>query len=399
MIPGLLTIKTKTMKHFLKCLFVSSIFLYASSGCTEYEATIVTGEVIPPILKYINMPSQDETIPGGKVYIEGAGFSGEDIIKCRSLEGEADFTAELVSADNFGIIIGIPVNAGGEYEVSVLRAGLTTVLNKHLLVAFVFTVNNIAVPASALPGETITIEGDGFETGDKVKFTSAYYPSGVVFNADATLTADGITLTVPGDCYGINSLTVIRGKKTCPAGNIKVPVSPGTQTGGGIVFYTSDGGAHGLIVAPANAGNTQTFGPSIQVVPYASGTSESVYAGKENTRILVNGITAWRNAGNSTPSTTAELCDNYSVEVNGIMYDDWFLGSFGEMKELFTYRSSLSSPYAFVPAENYWTSSVFPGSSWAWAYYYVNFWESTNLVTGAAPCDVWVIAARPIRQF
>jgi hypothetical protein len=387
------------MKHFLKFLSASLIFLVAASGCKEYEATIVTGEVKAPILKYIKMPSQDETIPGSHVYIEGAGFSGEDIVACKSLEGEADFNASVISADNYGIEIEIPVNAGGEYEVSVKRSDLTTVIDEHLFVAFVFTLDNVVIPVSAAPGETITIEGEGFETGDQVKFNSIYYSTGVAFNADVTLTTSGITITVPDDCYGINSLTVIRGRKTCPIGNIVVPLTVGSHAGGGVVFYVSDGGAHGLIVAPANAGNTQTFGPSIQVVPYATGTSEAIYAGKENTDILVKGIASWRSAGNSTPLTTAELCDNYSVEVSGIVFDDWFLGSFDEMKELFIYRSALPSPYAFVPAENYWTSTVFPGSNWAWAYYYVNFWESTNLVTGAAPCDVWVIAARPIRRF
>jgi hypothetical protein len=387
------------MKHFLKCLVASFIFLLALSGCKEYEATVVTGEVKAPILKYIKMPLQDETIPGTIINIEGAGFSGEDIVTCRSLEGETDFTPPVVSADNFGINIEIPVSAGGEYEVSVTRSDLTTVIDQHLFVAFVFTLDKVVVPPSAAPGETITIAGEGFEAGDIVRFGSGYYPTGVVFNTNATITETGITATVPVDCYGVNSLTVIRGKKTCGIGNMTVPVIPGNQVGGGVVFYTSDGGAHGLIVAPENAGSSQTFGPSIQVVPYASGTSEAIYAGKENTKILVNGIALWRGAGNSTPATSAELCNNYSVEVGEIVYDDWFLGSFWEMQELFLYRSSLPAPYAFVPAENYWTSSVFPGSNWAWAYYYVNFWESTNLVTGAAPCDVWVIAARPIRRF
>lgn len=387
------------MKHFLKCLFASLIVLLVNAGCQEYEATIVTGEVNAPILKYIKMPLQDVTIPGNTIYIEGAGFSGEDIVACKSLEGEADFTASVVSADNFGINIEIPVNAGGEYEVSVTRSGLTTVIDKHLFVAFVFTLDEVVVPPSAAPGEEITIAGEGFETGDIVRFGSGFYPTGVVFNANTTLTSTGITVTVPSDCYGVNTITVIRGKKTCAIGTIKVPVNPGSHVGGGVVFYTSDGGAHGLIVAPANAGNSQTFGPSIQVVPYATGTSEAIYAGKENTSILVKGIAAWRGAGNSTPPTSAELCDNYSVEVGGILYDDWFLGSLEEMKELFVYRSALPSPYEFVTAENYWTSSVFPGSNWAWAYYYVNYWESTNLVTGAAPCDVWVIATRPIRRF
>ncbi len=387
------------MRQIPHYLVASLTLLFALSGCKEYDATLLTGELQAPILKYIQMPSVDDVIPGTVIKIRGTGFSEGDVISCKSLEGEADFTPTVVSADNFGISIQIPANAGGEYQVAVARAGLTTVLNEHLNVAFVFIIDNLYAPASAAPGETITIQGEGFENGDKLKFVSEAYPTGSFFIVNTTTTTDGISVTVPENSYGLNNLIVIRGKKTCSIGSLKVPVNIGDHIGGGVVFYTSDNGLHGLIAAPANTGVPQTFAPSIQVEPYASGTQESIYTGKGNTSILVKGIASWRSAGNSCPATPAELCDQYSVIENGVVYDDWFLGSLKEMEKLFLYRSTLSAPYGLIPAENYWTSSVFPGSSWAWAYYYVNFWESVNLVTGAAPCDVWVIATRPIRQF
>jgi hypothetical protein len=386
-------------KEISDVILIFLTFMLLFTGCKEEEATIVTGEVIPPIIKYVSMPSQSNTIPSTDIYIEGVGFSKEDIISCKSLEGETDFTSLAVSADNYGIIVSIPDNAGGEYEVSVSRSGLTTVLDKHLFVAFVFTIDNISIPETVAPGESVEIKGVGFESGDQVKFSSVYYPADLDYMVGVVQTDDGITISVPEACYGINNLTVIRGKKTCAIGSIKILVNIGDETGGGIVFYTSDEGVHGLIVAPENVVNEQIFGPSVQVEPYASGTSEAIYSGKENSNILVKGITSWRNAGNSAEPTIAELCSQYSIEVNGVTYDDWFLGSLDEMSVLFNYRATLAEPYAFVPAQNYWTSTVIPGSNWAWAYYYVNFWESTSLVTGAAPCDGWVIAARPIRQF
>lgn len=379
-------------------LFCLSLLLVMAS-CEEEEATIVTGEVISPIIKYVLMPSQSNTVPGSAIYINGVGFSSEDSIYCKSLEGESNFSPTVISADNYGITILVPEIAGGEYEVSVIRNGLTTILDKHLFVAFVFSIDKLQVPSMSLPGDELTATGQGFESGDKVLFESDFYPQGVNYLVDATINSEGISFMVPEGSYGINKLTLIRGKKTCSMGNVKIPVSIGARIGGGVVFYTSDDGVHGLIVAPENVLTERIFGPSIQVEPYATGTSENIYKGKANTNILVNGIKSWRNAGNSTQSTAAELCYDYSVQVDGVVYDDWFLGSLAEMSELFKYRATLTNPYELVNAQNYWTSTVFPGSNWAWAYYYVNFWEQTNLVSGAAPCDVWAIAARPIRQF
>jgi len=388
------------MRHYAYWLLVLLSSLFVLSSCDDVdEATIVTGDVIAPVLKYINMPSQDETIPGTDIYIQGTGFSEIDVITCKSLEGEDDFTANTVSVDDYGITISIPESAGGEYEVAVTRSDLTTVLSQHLSVAFVFTIDNLKLPGNMVRGESATIEGEGFQSGDQVRFSSVYYPNGLSYTIDATTSEDGIVITIPDYCYGVNNLTVIRGKKTSFIGSTNIPVNVGDQIGGGVVFYTSNEGIHGLILAPENVVNESLFGPSVQVEPYAPGTLDALYSGKENTSNLVSGIAKWRDAGNSAESTVAELCVNYSVEIEGVVYNDWFLGSLNEMSALFNYRATLADPYALVPAQNYWTSTVFPGSNWAWAYYYVNFWESSSLVTGAAPCDGWVIAARPIRQF
>lgn len=387
------------MKRISNLIFIFFTLLLITTSCKEDEATILTGDAISPVIKYVSMPSQSSTIPGRNVYINGVGFSSEDSISCRSLEEEADFAAPVMSADNYGIKIFVPEIAGGEYEVSVTRNNLTTVLGEHLFVAFVFTIDNLSVPASAESGEDLVITGEGFMNGDQVLFESDYYPQGISYVAETDMATDGVSFTVPDGCYGMNNITLLRGKKTCNMGTINIPVNVGDQIGGGVVFYTSDNGVHGLIAAQENVVNEQVFGPSIQVDPYASGVSEDIFTGKNNTDILIDGIALWRAAGNSAEPTVAELCGQYSVEINGIIYNDWFLGSLNEMTELFNYRATLANAYEFVSAQNYWTSSVIPGSNWAWAYHYVNFWESETLITGAAPCDVWAIAARPIRQF
>lgn len=377
-------------------LFLLPLFI----GCNEEdEVTIVTGDVVAPILKDISMPSQSNTVPGSEVYINGVGFSDEDVISCTSLEGEANFTASVVSTDDYGITIEIPDEAGGGYEVSVTRANLTTVLDEHLKVAFVFSIDNLSVPVSVSEGEILAISGDGFESGDQLVFAADHYPEGLSFTVNTTLTTDGVTVTVPVGCYGVNNLSFIRGKRICVAGRIAVPVNVGDQLGGGTVFYTSDDGAHGLIVATENVAEKLPFGASVKIDPYASGTTEDIYAGKTNTESLVQGIISYRSDGNAAETSVAELCDNYSFDVDGYAYEDWFLGSLQEMVELFNYRATLDDPIALVSKNNYWTSTVNSTTVWAWAYYYVNFYEITDLVTGRANATNWSIAARPIRQF
>lgn len=118
------------IKHFAVLLLIVA----AATGCKEDSPEPVP---VAPILKYVVMPSESNSIPGTDVMIEGRGFSSEDVFTCKSLDGEKDFTSEAVKADNYSVTIRVPQEACGNYSVAVTRNGLTTTLQEKLYVAYI----------------------------------------------------------------------------------------------------------------------------------------------------------------------------------------------------------------------------------------------------------------------
>ena len=100
------------IKHFAVLLLIVA----AATGCKEDSPEPVP---VAPILKYVVMPSESNSIPGTDVMIEGRGFSPEDVFTCKSLDGEKDFTSEAVKADNYSVTIRVPQEACGNYSVTV----------------------------------------------------------------------------------------------------------------------------------------------------------------------------------------------------------------------------------------------------------------------------------------
>jgi IPT/TIG domain. len=387
------------MSRLIKCSMLLMVTAGIICGCQKEKPTPVP---IAPIIKYVVMPNQSEAIPGTDVTIAGVGFATGDSIICTSKESEPPFSPVVKKVTDYAITIAVPSNAGGPYTVSVTRNNLTTVIDETLQIAYIVNIQNLTMPTGVfVPGSSASIKGEGFENGDKVKFESSSYPSGGSYLATVEIVDGGIKVPVPVQAYGVNSLTLTRGKRICSMGELDVAVNVGDAIGGGIVYYTSDNGIHGLISAMAHVGsNAELFGPSIPA-SYASGTSPDIYKGKSNTASLVSKIATYRQDGHKYDNTTAaEKCANYETTVDGVKYDDWFLPSQNEMIEMFKVKSMLQSKGVDLPANNYWTSTEFDYSGgWVWAHYYVNFYEATNIVTNGASVDVWAIGIMPARQF
>ncbi len=386
-----------------KLIYGIMLACFAFASCEkEPEHTPVP---IAPLLKEIVMPLESNTIPGMTATIQGKGFESSDVITCTSVAAEApNFTAEIVGVTDYAVTIAIPTNAAGPYEVSVERAGLTTKLDARLNVAYVIPLEEVVVPANNVSrGASITVAGKGFENGDKVVFSSEAYPGNTTFEANTTLTADGISFIVPDSCYGINRITVIRGKRQTALGNLNIAVAVGDVLGGGVVYYTSDEGLHGLIVNKQNVGTgVDQWGPTS---PH-NGTKPDLYAGKENTRLCVEAMKDFHQRFDTWPlskKSAAEMCDEHEVTVDNVKYDDWFLPSQQELIELFYAKDMLWNKDAGMPANNYWSSTegIIPGDEFAhyWSAFYVNFYEPVNLVTACSDKEGWKIGVRPIRQF
>jgi hypothetical protein len=131
--------------------------------------------------------------------------------------------------------------------------------------------------------------------------------------------------------------------------------SVGEVYGGGVVFYTWDNGAHGLIAATVDTAVAQSAWIAnttiIKIKPLFS--NDGLLAGKEFTRALVYyGLT-----GSApylpTTNTAAYLCSQY----RGGNFSDWYLPSAYELQLLWQNRSVIGN------LASTWTSSVYYWSS------------------------------------
>ena len=143
-----------------------------------------------------------------------------------------------------------------------------------------------------------------------------------------------------------------------------------TGPAGGIVFYITDGGAHGLEAAPADLPGTYEFG-CYGIDTDAS--AKSIGSGADNTAEIVKAI--------CTPLSPAHLVagnEAASYSLNG--YDNWFLPSTDELNVMWDkladsdgdgINGGLGDPNnlgGFYPG-GYWSSSEGASNS-AWFQYF-----------------------------
>lgn len=115
--------------------------------------------------------------------------------------------------------------------------------------------------------------------------------------------------------------------------------SIGQSALGGIVFYITEGGLHGLVGAVADAGSQPWGCAGTSMGENARGTA--IGTGQLNTITIVNGC--------ATDWIPAKLCNDYSY--GG--YNDWYLPSKDELTQLVAQKSYFSNwTYTY-----YWSSS------------------------------------------
>ncbi len=386
-------------------LFACLVFAACEKG-QEQKA-----EPIAPLLRDIKMPLESNTIPGENAVISGKGFDETDIIRCKSVGGESvDFIAEVVEVTDYAVTVAIPEGTFGPYEVTVERAGLSTKLDEYLNVAYLLFLEGVEMPQGDFRhGATVSVKVAGLENGDRIAFSSDAYPGTHFVETDLTFTSDGASFVIPNTCYGVNKVMIKRGKRQGLLGTLNILVSVGDVLGGGVVYYVSDGGLHGLIVNKVNIGNElDNEGGKNQWGPTTSHgtTSAEIYTGRKNTEICVEAMADFHQRFITWPlekKSSAEMCDEYKVTVDGVEYDDWFLPSQKELIELFRNRNIVTEKGAAIPNNNYWSSTqgVTDADATAHHYsaFYVNFYEKTNITTDIADKELWKIGVRPVRQF
>lgn len=194
-------------------------------------------------------------------------------------------------------------------------------------------------------------------------------------------------------------LTVISGSDGILQAGQPLSLQPGDEYGGGVVGYILQpndpgfvaGEQHGLVISRGTLSYAKVYGknpPDISdysftdantvkfkyrwstsvtedslSVHYAFkpvGTSTAFGTGRENTRAILAVYPK-----SLYKYTAAALCDDYSVTLDGLTYDDWYLPSIDELERLAKHQDVLDS---FAINNVIWSSSE-DSPAGAWNYY------------------------------
>ena len=205
------------------------------------------------------------------------------------------------------------------------------------------TIQNTAV--------TVTLLGSDVD-GDTLTYSVVDDPT----SGTVAITEDSATYTPDNDFVGSDSFTYkandgIADSSTTETVSITVttPITYAvgdTGPAGGIVIYISNGGINGIEAAPADLSGNYEFGCLNVDIGTTGAMPSAIGTGLANTLEII--------AAGCTPSVgtnqiAAVAADAYTL--NG--FDDWYLPSIDELKELYSYVLNTGA----VNNEFYWSSS------------------------------------------
>ena len=231
-----------------------------------------------------------------------------------------------------------------------------------------------ATPSKALNSGVYTnaVSGEGDGT---ITYTSST-PATATIDATTgavTLVAEGTTLITAVKAATATHATVTNTYTLTVT--VAVYTIGSTGPGGGIVFYTTDGGLHGLEVAP----NTWDGGAADPTAQWktsnttTAGTSTAIGNGYANTYTYMTG----------TEHPAAALCRACTFGGK----NDWFLPSQDELDQLYLQKTTVGG---FV-AGLYWSSSEY-NSDLAWSQGFYDGGQHTDLKDN-------IFYVRPVRAF
>lgn len=148
--------------------------------------------------------------------------------------------------------------------------------------------------------------------------------------------------------------------------------SIGDATHGGIVFWISKDGKHGLVAAPNDLSGGVTWNSAL-----TTNLRDGLYCGKFNSdQIILNKGVGYY---------AAKMCRDYK----GGGFDDWYLPSLYELNLLYQNRRIIGNFYR----DYYWSSSE-EESDIAWLIYFYNGFKCSYHAYGTK-----IYRVRPIRAF
>jgi hypothetical protein len=158
----------------------------------------------------------------------------------------------------------------------------------------------------------------------------------------------------------------------------------GEHYGGGVVFYVSNNGKHGLIAATADLSSVR-WGGGKDTITHA--TVSKIGFGLHNTNLIMN----QRSLDGKNFAALNSL--NYIILQDGIIYDDWCLPSKDELQLMFQSRNKIGgfTTDSFSTTPNYWSSTEASSTS------AISLSFEDGIFTSDAKSTLYKV--RPIRSF
>lgn len=115
---------------------------------------------------------------------------------------------------------------------------------------------------------------------------------------------------------------------------------------GGVIFWLDQTGQHGLVCATSDQGSNVPWDTEVEFnggseyLPERNTKSvailDGIYAGKENTQSIIKFV------GKNENLYAALICDEYLIEIDSIVYDDWYLPSREELNIIYLNRTIIN---------------------------------------------------------
>jgi hypothetical protein len=136
----------------------------------------------------------------------------------------------------------------------------------------------------------------------------------------------------------------------------------GQEYGGGTIFWLDETKSHGLITTMSDM--TAYWGCIGLNITSGNGAKSST-DGMANSEAIVTDC--------ATPNIAAKKCLDYSVTVDGVVYDDWYLPAIKELLKMYDYRDMLGLYYTSSPFNSqYWSSTQINSTSVKTVNFYYN---------------------------
>ncbi|WP_366186307.1 DUF1566 domain-containing protein [Flavobacterium ovatum] len=158
--------------------------------------------------------------------------------------------------------------------------------------------------------------------------------------------------------------------------DVQLQLQEGSNLRGGKIAYVFQNGDpgfvsgefHGIIVSNSDLSNGIRWGQNFDGLSTTYDCTNrhtssgfalpcAIGAGSTNTSLIISS-----NTESSPTNYAAKICADYSITVNGTVYDDWFLPSYDEMLKIYQNKSSIGGLYydstnSANKSNWYWTST------------------------------------------